>query len=278
MKFQSILVQLDDTPTCEQRIRIAVRMAKRFAGAVNGRYAAQSSAGMQQDQALLPPAEIARNISAKEMRHRVETQFRRIAENEDVTSTVLSAPGDDGADDIVAAVRCADLSIFGQPDIDNDPAGFQRRLVENALLGGGAPLLVVPRGVLTNETGTNVLVAWNGGREASRSVRDALPLLTTALHVRVVSVVEPHRGAPDGSRTHDELRAYLAAHRIDVQFKRLDTASIEATECLLSEAANVGADLIVMGGYGHSRLREWALGGVTQRMLDSMTVPVLMSH
>jgi hypothetical protein len=150
-------------------------MAKRFAGAVNGRYAAQSSAGMQQDQALLPPAEIARNISAKEMRHRVETQFRRIAENEDVTSTVLSAPGDGGADDIVAAVRCADLSIFGQPDIDNDPAGFQRRLVENALLGGGAPLLVVPRGVLTNETGTNVLVERRSGSVTIGSRRAPAP-------------------------------------------------------------------------------------------------------
>ena len=82
----------------------------------------------------------------------------------------------------------------------------------------------------------------------------------------------------DGSLTHGPLHAYLTAHRVNAHFQRLDAANIEASERLLSEVANEGADLIVMGGYGHPRLREWVLGGVTRRMLDSMTVPVFMSH
>jgi len=146
------------------------------------------------------------------------------------------------------------------------------------LLGGGAPLLVIPAARLTDDIGKRVLIAWNGGREAARSVRDALPLLVSARDVSVVSIVEPRAMATDGSRTYGELRAYLAAHGVDARFKRLDAANIPAAERLLSEAANAGADLIVMGGYGHARLREWVLGGVTRRMLESMTVPVLMSH
>jgi nucleotide-binding universal stress UspA family protein len=277
MTYQTILVQLDDTPACEQRIRTAARMTKRFAGLLQGIYATQSSADMQKDQALLAVTEVARNMSAKERRHRVEARFRQIVEDEGATSTVLAMSGSDVTDEIVVAVRCADLSIVGQPDIDNDRTGFQKRLVENVLLGGGAPLLVVPRGVLTNDTGTNVLIAWDGGREASRAIRDAMPLLTTALQVTVISVVEPH-AARDGSRTLDTLRAYLATHRVDARFKRREAVNTDATEHLLSEAANIGADLIVMGGYGHPRLRELVLGGVTRRMLDSMTIPVLISH
>ena len=278
MTLRSILVQLDDAPACESRIRAAALLAKRCASALTGCYAAQASAAMQQDQALLTVAEIASNLSAKEMRQRVEAQFRQIADADEVASAVFPIRGNDIERGFVDAVRCADLSIVGQPPVDNDRTDFQRRLVENALLEGGAPLLVIPGARLTEDIGKRILVAWNGGRESARAVRDALPLLCTARHVSVVSIVEPHALATDGSRSHGELRAYLAAHGVDAQFRRLDAANIGAGERLLSEAANAGADLIVMGGYGHPRLREWVLGGVTRRILASMTVPVLMSH
>jgi len=123
-----------------------------------------------------------------------------------------------------------------------------------------------------------VLIAWDAGVEAARAVRDALPLLRRADTVEV-AVFDPERGRREhGEQPGADVALYLARHGVKVSVARQSGADFEVGAQILSRAADTGADLIVMGAYGHSRVRELVLGGVTRTILESMTVPVLMSH
>ena len=120
-----------------------------------------------------------------------------------------------------------------------------------------------------------VLIAWDGGLPASRAVQDALPVLAMADRVEVVTV---NGGTSGGNRPTDDLARHLARHGIRVERKSISHGDINVANALLSYADDVSADLLVMGGYGHSRLREIVLGGTTRTILQSMTLPALMAH
>jgi nucleotide-binding universal stress UspA family protein len=139
-------------------------------------------------------------------------------------------------------------------------------------------MLVVPYIGARPTLGDNVLVAWDGGREASRAIADAFPLLERARRVTVIAVSRDEAAAADASPAEARLGAWLREHGVKVEIARHAVGDVSAGEWLLSRAADLGSDLIVMGGYGHTRVRELILGGVTRTMLQSMTVPVLMSH
>ena len=141
-------------------------------------------------------------------------------------------------------------------------------------------MLVVPYVGAPEVIGTNVVIAWDGGREASRAVADALPILVRARKV-TIACLDPSasaRGADTVAR--DRLLAYLRRHGVAarVESDNLDEADIGIGDWLLSRVADLSGDLIVMGGYGHSRWREQVLGGATRALLAEMTVPVLMAH
>jgi nucleotide-binding universal stress UspA family protein len=148
-------------------------------------------------------------------------------------------------------------------------------IAEAALFQSGRPVIVVPyihSGALTLE---RVMVCWDGGRASARAIGDAMPLLAKAKAVEVVMVMG-EEGKQDTVPGAD-MGQHLARRGINVEVKRI-VAEGKVQETLLSHAADIGADFVVMGGYGHSRLREFILGGVTRGMLASMTVPCLMSH
>jgi len=169
--------------------------------------------------------------------------------------------------------RLYDLVVVAQPDLgkptNDDP------LVETLLLRGGRPLLVVPyihRGPLQ---ANHIMICWDGGSSAARAVHDAMPFLRKATTVDVVAV----NGSEAAARNAPEaLKDHLARHGVAAHVHRLFSDETEVHDVLLSFAADVDAGLIVMGGYGHSKLREYVLGGVTRGILETMTVPVLMSH
>jgi nucleotide-binding universal stress UspA family protein len=121
-------------------------------------------------------------------------------------------------------------------------------------------------------------VAWNAGREAARAVTDALPLLTRADAVHVVAFNPDKGGADHGDTPGADIGLYLARHGVKVSVAQQQNEELAVGEQILSRAADLSVDLIVMGAYGHSRVRELMLGGATRTLLDSMTVPVLMSH
>lgn len=173
--------------------------------------------------------------------------------------------------------RHADLVVLGQPDREGMVADGPG-LPATVALDCGRPVIVVPTIGTAATIGERVLVAWDGGREAVRAVNDALPILRRAKSVTVLSV-NPAESEDDGPREPGaDISLHLARHSVKVEAQRRITAELSAGDVILNEVANKGSDLLVMGTYGHSRLRELVLGGVTRQILASMTIPVLMSH
>jgi nucleotide-binding universal stress UspA family protein len=170
--------------------------------------------------------------------------------------------------------RRFDLAIVGQAQPDKYPP--EDLIAESALFEAGRPMIVVPyiqKGGLKLD---RVLVCWDGSRQAARAIADAMPLLARSKSVEVV-IVANERGKEDEIPGAD-IGQHLARHGLKVDVKRITAGSIDVGNAILSHAADMSADFLVMGGYGHSRLREFILGGVTRTILASMTVPALMSH
>jgi nucleotide-binding universal stress UspA family protein len=176
---------------------------------------------------------------------------------------------------LAALARRFDLSVFMQSEpnvVDNDA------MIETSLFQSGRPLMVVPYIQKEGLRLDRLVCCWDGSRAATRAINDALPLLVKAAAVDLLIVLnEKTRGAENEIRG-DEISRHLARHDVRVQIEKNTAEDIDVGNAILSYVADRSASLIVMGGYGHSRLRELILGGVTRDMLNSMTVPVFMSH
>jgi len=170
--------------------------------------------------------------------------------------------------------RRFDLAVIGQAEPDTN--AIEEVISEAALFESGRPIIIVPYIQKAPLKLDRVMVCWDGGRQAARAAADAMPLLERAGRVEVV-IVADESGKEDEIAGAD-MGQHLARHGLDVEVKRMAMGDIDVADVLLSHAADIAADLIVMGGYGHSRLREFVLGGVTRSILGSMTVPVFMSH
>jgi nucleotide-binding universal stress UspA family protein len=170
--------------------------------------------------------------------------------------------------------RRFDLVVVGQAEPDT--TAIEDMIIEGALFGSGRPVIVVPYIQKAPFKLDRVMIAWDGGRAAARAIADAIPLLAQAARIEVV-IVANERGKEDEIAGAD-MGQHLARHGLNVEVHRTVAAGVDVADVLLSYAADAGADLMVMGGYGHSRLREFVLGGVTRSILRSMTAPVLMSH
>jgi nucleotide-binding universal stress UspA family protein len=170
--------------------------------------------------------------------------------------------------------RRFDLSIVGQAEPKT--SAVEEIIAESALFESGGPVIIVPYIQKAPLKLDRVMVCWDGSRAAARAIADSMPLLERAGQVEVV-IVANERGKQDEIEGAD-LGAHLARHGLKVEIKRTALGDIDVADVILSHAADAGSDFIVMGGYGHSRLREFVLGGVTHSIFRSMTVPVLMSH
>ena len=170
--------------------------------------------------------------------------------------------------------RRFDLAIVGQSAPDS--GSVEEIIAEATLFESGHPLIVVPYIQKAPLKLDLVMVCWDGSRPAARAIADATPFLAKAKRAELV-IVSNERGKQDEIAGAD-MGQHLARHGLKVEVKRMDSGSVDVADVLLSHAADSGADFIVMGGYGHSRLREFVLGGVTHSIMRTMTVPVLMSH
>ncbi len=170
--------------------------------------------------------------------------------------------------------RCFDLSVVPQAEPDRPgPAGL---MIETALFESGRPILVVPYIQKAGLCLDRVMVCWDGSRNAARAIADAMPFLKRAKMIEVLIVASEH-----GKYEHvpgADIAHHLARHNLKVDLKRVLAVDVDVPNTILSQAADSSTDLIVMGGYGHSRLREFILGGATESILATMTVPTLMSH
>ena len=167
--------------------------------------------------------------------------------------------------------RLVDLLVFAHTEIDRDAQAYAT--LETALLGAARPLLLVPKGGMTGSAKT-VAVAWNGSPESTRAVAGAMPFLRNADAVHVLTAETSSTQAAAGRR----IAEYLAWHDVNCQLTIVRPGSEPVGQTLMGKTAELGADLLVMGGYGHSRMRELILGGVTRYVLGHAGLPVLMAH
>lgn len=175
--------------------------------------------------------------------------------------------------------RYADLVVTGQVDPDDPGSGTDPDLPARLAMASARPVLVIPYAGEFPTLGKHVMVAWNATREATRAVQEALPLMQRAESVHVVVMQEGrHLATAHGEEPGADIALYLARHGVNAETSRLPAGDIDVADSLLSLMADTGTDLLCMGAYGHSRLREIVLGGVTRNMLRHMTAPVLMAH
>ena len=190
-------------------------------------------------------------------------------ESRRITASVSGA-----ADQIARIGRRFDLVVVGQPQRKNSLP--DEVVDEGVLFESGRPVIFVPYIQKGGMKADRIMVCWDGSRTASRAIADAMPFLKKAKEVEIVIVSS--KPAKDDELPGADLGQHLARHGLKVRIKRITSPDTDVPSTILSYAADSSADMIVMGGYGHSRLREFVLGGVTRGLLESMTVPVLMSH
>jgi len=170
----------------------------------------------------------------------------------------------------------ADLVVVARPESAGQTAG-PPGLAESLVLSSGRPIIVFPpRGKVSQVR--RILVAWNATRESIRAVADAMPLLAKAEAVEVLVVDHQRRPEGHGQEPGADIARHLARHGAHVEVRRLSSGGKDVGRLLMSQAAAFGADLLVMGAYGHSHLREWMFGGVTRTVLYEASLPVLMSR
>jgi nucleotide-binding universal stress UspA family protein len=284
MSLKDILVHVDATRGHEARLRLAVALARRHGAHLTGLFILEpmSATGLGAlggaDVAQAETFQILRDryhAARLELGARLAEAFRGEADRAGIVAEWQAVEGEAAATATLQA-RYADLAVLGQADPDQP--GASAAVPEAVLLGAGRPALIVPYIGAGDAIGRRVLVAWNATREAARAVNDALPLLADAEMVTVLSI-NPARGiAGEGDVAAADMARHLARHGVKAEAAYAVAEDITVGDVILSRAADLGSDLIVMGGYGHSRAREFVLGGATRSLLQHMTVPVLMSH
>jgi nucleotide-binding universal stress UspA family protein len=203
-------------------------------------------------------------------------RFNAAAGRADITveSDKLPASFASAGEEFARIARRFDLAVVGQTQPDRDEV--EGLIAEGVLFESGRPVIIVPYIQKAPLKLDRVMACWDGSRQATRAIADAMPLLERAGQVELV-IVASDPGKQDEIPGAD-MGEHLARHGLKVDVNRITEGDIDVADALLSHAADASIDFMVMGGYGHSRLREFVLGGVTRSVLRSMTVPVLMSH
>jgi nucleotide-binding universal stress UspA family protein len=286
MTFKDILVHLDEGPRGSMRLKVAADIARRNGAHLTGIFIADipgsdlfygagmpfaTGGGMDQmvnalrADAMARADTVAREFRETLRREELEGEWR-VVEGDTVSLLALHA-------------RYADMTIVGQPNDDEPYKGATADAVlVNVMLASGRPVLAVPYAGQFERVGERVLVAWNASREATRAVNDALPLLRGAKSVTILAVNPKHGIEGHGDVPAADIALHLARHGVKAEAAHTIANDISEGDALLSYAADLGVDLIVCGGYGHSRAREMVFGGVTRTLLQEMTVPMLLSH
>lgn len=202
-------------------------------------------------------------------------QLKKRLERNDLGAGVESELLEFSAGRIVTGVRGrhADITVVGRPRGE-----FDQALVEGPLFESGRPVLIVPPSWKPREMGKSVLVCWKPTREAARALGDADDFLTNADRVTVVTIDAKPSEDGYGARPGVDITAHLARRGAKVELANLDSLGRSSVRTIHEQALAVDADLIVMGGYGHSRMSEFIFGGMTRDMLKETTIPVLMAH
>ena len=277
MGYKTILVHCDAGRGTAGRLRIALDLADRFDAHVIGLHVRHM---------FQAPAFTDAGPAMDSLYKSYEAAVK--AEEETATAAFRNAVGSKGyssewrvTDGYVEEIlpvqaRSADLVIVGQAEPDAIPTATPPDLAEEVAMAGVCPVLIVPHIGAARSPGKTVMLCWNDSREAKRAVLGALPLLKGA-DKTIVLIIDPKAG-PDPEEPGADVAEWLARHGVKVTVQRDTAADSDVGGVILSRAADHDADLIVMGIYGHSRMREFVLGGASRTLLASMTAPLLVAH
>ena len=280
MTYRSLLVLLDQDPLCAARSQAAMRLAKVLdchlvgvapTGLIDLPVSPDAAASLAEFAALAWD-------TLRDQAERAADRFRDECRAAGVKSFEAVVDESDKATSLVRHAHCSDLSVLTQADPAAPGHRLAQNLVEQVVLHSARPTLILPYAGRFDTIGSNVMVAWDDSREAARALSDALPLLRLAQRIQVVSWNEA--GASDDPTLRprlDALHQWLMWQGVSADVCS-ETTGIDIADAMLSRAADLNTDLIVMGAYGHARWTERVLGGATRGLLASMTVPVLMSH
>ncbi len=280
MSYKTILVHVDDSINLTPRIELACRIALQESAHLIGvattgvsRYIYQSAVVDMSSDYITGYIESLRQRAAASL-----TSFEAITRRFGVLSVEQRLVDDENAGGISLQARYSDLVVLGQSDPAEPSAVVGNDFPEAVVLHSGCPALIVPYAGHFKNIGVKVLIAWDGSSQAKRAVHGAIPLLQRAALVEVGIFNASERPDRHGAQPGADLALYLARHGIAINVQERIVPHEEIGAALLSHVADTGTDMLVMGCFGHSRLREILLDGVSRTILSSMTVPVFMSH
>lgn len=279
MTYKTLLVHCDADRRAAVRLELAAEMAAQWSAHLVGLHARQPVRLPGYVLAELGEDLIAQHRRASERQaESVRQAFDQVVRRAGLTGSEWRSYEGDLLDVLTLSARYADLAILGQHDPDDDGSTIPSYFAELAAVQAGRPVMVVPYAGRFDKRIRRVVIAWNASRESTRAVTDAMPFLRNAEKVTVL-VINPKQGAGGhGEVPGADLALWLARHGVKAEATVDPGVTIDIGSYLLSRSADLQADLIVMGAYGHARMREIVFGGVTRTIMTEMTVPVLLSH
>ena len=277
--YRRISVHLDHGFDCKRRTELALSLAKRHHAELVGIYASAAPPQYYYGESVLMSRtlNVIKELQAQN-RGSVQNAFLEAAAAADVPAVVRTGESSPSAS-VARHARSSDLVIVSQFNRDDVEAAHETEFVEQMLLTAGRPVLVLPSSGHFPVVGDRALYCWDGSREAARALSDAAPALRLASHLVVLTMDEGGASEPADAVPFEDLATYCVAHGMPApDHVRRDIKGVGVGSTILNAAADHSADLIVMGAYGHSKFREWAMGGATASILKSMTVPIMFSH
>jgi nucleotide-binding universal stress UspA family protein len=282
MSYKTVLVHVDKDKHASERVKLAAQIAMNEEAHLVGAAPSGVSRFIYQSRFIYEGGGMATHLDShlEELRKSAKDSlalFESTVKSIGVQSYEARQVDDEAGAGVSLQARYSDLVVIGQTNLDEPSSTTLPDFPEFVVMNSGRPVLIVPYVGRYDAMPKRVLIAWDASTSATRAVTAAIPLLKRAQNVDVVVFNADNRGDAHGELPGADIGLYLARHNVKVNVVRQKT-DIDVGNALLSIATDLGSDMIVMGGYGHSRFREILLGGVTRTVLESMTVPILMAH
>lgn len=278
MALRDIVVHLDTTEACRQRVQAGTNLARDHQAHLTGVAILHQPYIPAYAEAQIGVEIIEQQQAAqRDALAAVGAGFDTLAGEAGISAGWRIVEGEP-VEKLSEQARYADLIILSQRDTAGEVLHSGYEIPDRVLMGAGRPCLIIPTIYDGSPFGKRIMIGWDAGRMAARAVHDAMPLLRAADKVTIM-VVNPKPGADGhGDLPGADLAAHLARHGVTAEADHTLSKDVGIGDLLLSRAADAQADMIVIGGYGHARWRELVMGGVTQHLLENMPLPILMSH
>jgi nucleotide-binding universal stress UspA family protein len=279
MTYKTILVHIDESKNAVKRTQVAHQIANMFDAHITGvaltgisRYIFEST-----DLGVGDPNISLHLAVLRERAEKAIAQFKQFSSSLNIATTECFIANDEANGGLGLRARYSDLIVIGQTNRNEPSPSVLSDFPEFMIVNSGRPVLIIPHHGELQSFAERCVIAWDGSREAARAVTDAIPLLKRSQLVHV-SIINPEKQNEEhGEEPGADIALFLARHGIKVEIATRFSAH-ETGKSILATCKELNADLLIMGGYAHSRFREMILGGTTRTVLEEMSIPVMMSH